>query len=199
MAGDRAAPEPLPVSEATDPHVLEALSHVLRLRALAALQDRAATARELATELGVPVSEMAYHLRSLAETGLAALEGEPDGLSPADRPYRATARLVITDEAWGNLPQKLRRALGEATLGAITRDAEDAARAGGFDRADMHLTRAQLTLDERGWSDLRAAVLELHERSLQIGRESAARLGPTDGARVDVSLVLMLFERRTLP
>ena len=66
----------------------------------------------------------------------------------------------------------------------------------------MHLTRAQLTLDEQGWRELRAEVLALHERSLQIGRESAERLGrgeaPAPG-HADASLVLMLFERRTLP
>jgi DNA-binding transcriptional ArsR family regulator len=53
-----------------DPDFLAAIGHSARLRALVLLEARPASARELAGEIGLTHSAMAYHVRKLSEAGL---------------------------------------------------------------------------------------------------------------------------------
>jgi DNA-binding transcriptional ArsR family regulator len=53
-----------------DPDFLAAIGHSARLRALVLLEGRPASSRELAEEIGLTHSAMAYHVRKLSEAGL---------------------------------------------------------------------------------------------------------------------------------
>lgn len=62
------------------PSPVRVLAHPLRSRLLTALRERgAATATDLARELGTNSGATSYHLRRLAEVGLIADTGEGDG------------------------------------------------------------------------------------------------------------------------
>ena len=53
-----------------DPAFLSALGHPARLQALVLLEARPASSRELAAEVGLTPSAMAYHVRKLYEVAL---------------------------------------------------------------------------------------------------------------------------------
>ena len=72
--------------------------------------------------------------------------------------------------------------------------------AGGFDHGNSHLTRTQLTLDPRDWSDLSRACLRLLDQVDRIAEASKERIerNPHTGDTKDIALVMMLFEAARL-
>ena len=62
-----------PLSNVTDPRVVKALAHPLRVQILGALERRTASPNELAEELGAPLGNVSYHVRQLASAGLLKL------------------------------------------------------------------------------------------------------------------------------
>ncbi len=82
-----------------------------------------------------------------------------------------------------------------SALGDVARSVNEAAALGGFDRADSHLTRSRLTLDEQGWKELADVLKALVDRTEKIGAESERRLRKNDHAgERQATLVMMLFE-----
>jgi DNA-binding transcriptional ArsR family regulator len=72
----------------TDPEVLEALAHPVRLDLLSYLMsDGPATASACARAVGDNPSNCSYHMRALARHGLVEAAGSRDG---RERPWRAT-------------------------------------------------------------------------------------------------------------
>ncbi|MBQ0988757.1 winged helix-turn-helix domain-containing protein [Micromonospora sp. H61] len=75
----------------TDPRVMRGLAHPLRLALLRLLaQQGAATATELAGQLGVSAPSASYHLSQLAKFGFVVDAPRPGG--GRDRPWQAVAR-----------------------------------------------------------------------------------------------------------
>jgi DNA-binding transcriptional ArsR family regulator len=56
-----------------DPRYVKALSHPLRVRILALLQERTASPRELAEWLDATLGTVSYHVRTLHDFGLIEL------------------------------------------------------------------------------------------------------------------------------
>src|SRR3954454_15084560 len=87
-----------PITEIDDPRYVKAMSHPLRVRILALLEERAASPVELAGWLGATLGTTAYHVRALQRLGLLELirdapvrahkargcGSEPAGRGPAD-------------------------------------------------------------------------------------------------------------------
>jgi hypothetical protein len=75
------------------------------------------------------------------------------------------------------------------------------AAAGGFDRAEAHMTRTGLRLDERGWQQLAAATRKWLSEAERIQDSAAKRMARADGAdgTVDAGVVVMLFEGNRAP
>ena len=59
--------------EELDPRIVRALSHPIRHRVLVALNERVASPKELAAELGEPLGNVSYHTRVLAQLGCIEL------------------------------------------------------------------------------------------------------------------------------
>jgi hypothetical protein len=63
------------------------------------------------------------------------------------------------------------------------------------ERADHHLTRVPLRVDEQGWSELAEAYMELYERVYEIQTDAAGRLGQDpDDPGISVLSALAFFE-----
>src|ERR671939_692725 len=115
-----------PQSDISDPRIIKALTHPLRIQILAALDERTASPSELADELKAPLGNVSYHVRQLAALGLIKLVKRTPRRGAIEHHYKAVGRPQITA----------------------------AAAAGGFSRADSHLTRTQLKLDDRGFKEI---------------------------------------------
>jgi hypothetical protein len=82
-----------------------------------------------------------------------------------------------------------------AMLQQIGQYVTSSAASGGFDRAEAHMTRTGLRLDERGWQQLAAATRKWLSEAEKIQETAAKRLERGGEAEaVDAGVVLMLFE-----
>ncbi len=80
-----------PPSNVTDPRVVRALAHPLRVQILAALERRTASPNELAEELEAPLGNVSYHVRQLASAGLVRLVRETPRRGAVEHYYRLDA------------------------------------------------------------------------------------------------------------
>jgi DNA-binding transcriptional ArsR family regulator len=186
-----------PVTSIDDPRYVKAMSHPLRVRILAILQERTASPVELAQVLEGTLGTVSYHVRTLHQLGLIDLVDETRVRGAVEHHYKAKARPKVSDEAWEQAPPIAKQAAVGSSLQVIDDYARASAAAGGFDHADAALIRLSLTLDAKGWQQLAKAVKRLFEQAQRIESDSQARLdrGSRDGHQpIEVGLVMMMFE-----
>ena len=177
-----------------DPRYVRALGHPLRVRILAILEERTASAVELARILDADIGVVAYHVRKLNQLGVIELERETRVRGAIQRHYRAHERPRISDDAWEQAPPVAKQAAVDAALLQIYDYGRASNAAGGFDRRDAHITRTALRLDTEGWEKLARSLRRVLEEVAEIEQEVAAReaAGKAE-ALEDVGLVLMQF------
>jgi DNA-binding transcriptional ArsR family regulator len=183
-----------PQSDISDPRIIKALTHPLRIQILAALDERTASPSELADELGAPLGNVSYHVRQLAGLGLIKLVKRTPRRGAIEHHYKAVGRPQITDDAWAGTPATVKNAVVGAAIGDLGTAVTAAAASGGFSRPDTHLTRTQVTVDERGWKDLDKELNASLARVERIAGDSAKRLAKAgqDGEQA-ATVVMMLF------
>ena len=183
-----------PQSDISDPRIIKALTHPLRIQILAALDERTASPSELADELKAPLGNVSYHVRQLAGLGLIKLVKRTPRRGAIEHHYKAVGRPQITDDAWAGTPATVKDAVVGAALGDVGTAVTAAAAAGGFSRPDSHLTSTQLKLDERGWKELDKELNATLKRVQKISDDAGKRLGKaSDDAVQDATVVMMLF------
>src|SRR3954468_706607 len=101
---DRAGSLTRPIENISDPRYVKALSHPLRVRILAILDERVASPLELSRMLRTELGVVAYHVRTLHRLGLIALERETKVRGATQRHYKAIERPRISNEAWAKAP-----------------------------------------------------------------------------------------------
>jgi DNA-binding transcriptional ArsR family regulator len=185
-----------PITNIDDPRYVKAFNHPLRVRILAMLQERTASPVELADWLGSRLGTVAYHVRTLHQLGLIELVDETRVRGAVAHHYRAKERPRVSDEAWGQASPMAKQAAVGASLQTIDEYARASAAAGGFDRADAHLTRQRMELDEQGWRELSEAATELIGRVQQIEDGARKRIDGDPHAEgvTAAAIVVMLFE-----
>jgi DNA-binding transcriptional ArsR family regulator len=191
-----------PYSDINDPRLIKALAHPLRVRILSILETRElASPNEMAEELGVSLGVMSYHVRRLHALGFLELVKRTPRRGAIEHHYRAKARPQVTDEGWAETPSIVKRAMVGASLQQISSYVNAAAGQGGFDRADAHLTRNVIELDEQGRTELAQAMTSWLATLDEIEAESAARIEAVgDGADTKATgVVLMAFEAEGVP
>ena len=150
-----------PIENLNDPRLVRALSHPLRVRILAILDERTASAIEIARMLRADLGVVAYHVRTLHRLGLIELVREVPVRGAVQRFFRALERPTFSREAWGKAPPVAKQALIGATLQQIHDYAQGSNAYGGFDRADAHITRTALRLDEEGFERLTKVLMDV--------------------------------------
>src|ERR1700742_2257839 len=92
-----------PVTNITDPRWLRAISHPIRIRLLAMLDEEAASPVVLASKLEQPLGTVAYHVRTLYDLGLLDLVSTRQRRGATEHYYRTRGHPRFTDEAWSQL------------------------------------------------------------------------------------------------
>jgi DNA-binding transcriptional ArsR family regulator len=186
-----------PVPNINDPRYVRALSHPLRVRILALLQERTASPRELAEWLDATLGTVSYHVRTLHDFGLIELVRTSQVRGAIAHHYKAKVRPRVSDEAWTSAAPIAKQAAIGAALQTVDDYARASAAAGGFDRGEAHLTRTNLRLDARGWQAAAKACEKLLADLARIEETATKRLARDPQAEVasdDAALVMMLFE-----
>jgi DNA-binding transcriptional ArsR family regulator len=183
-----------PRSDISDPRVIKALTHPLRVEILRALEERVASPSELADEIGAPLGNVSYHVRQLHALGLIKLVKKTPRRGAIEHHYKALARAPISDEAWAGQPTAVKDSVVGASLGQLGAAVNAAAAGGGFTRADAQLLREEFPLDERGFQDAAKELARTREKLAKIRDDAGKRIAKAgDGAR-QANVVLMLFE-----
>ena len=189
-----------PITSIDDPRYVKAISHPLRVRILAMLQERTASPSELSEWLGATLGTTAYHVRALHKLGLIELADETRVRGAIEHHYRAGKRPMVSEEAWEAAPPIAKQAAVGSTLQVVDEYARRSAAAGGFDRAEAHLSRTALQLDAKGWEQLNKACLKFVEQVEKIEQSSKERQAkkPHDEPVSAGAVVLMAFEAARL-
>ena len=184
------------ITSVDDPRYVKAMRHPLRVRILAILDERTASPNEMSGWLGATVGVVAYHVRALEQVGLIELVRETPVRGAVEHHYRATERPTVTAGDWAQAPPVARQAMLGSSLEVIAAYCKASAAAGGFDRADAQLRRAQLRLDARGFAQLSRACDRLLQQAEKIEASAATRIAKDPHADdvVDAALGLLLFE-----
>jgi DNA-binding transcriptional ArsR family regulator len=178
-----------------DRRLVKALSHPLRMQLLSLLDGNVASPVELATRLGEPIGNVSYHIRMLAELELIELVSTTPRRGAIEHHYRAVERPFLTDEQWARIPQGTRKGVSASVIEHIVSDLRAALVDDALDaRADRHLSRLPLVVDEQGWSDLMTTLAETLDRAFEIQAESAARLVESDEEGFAAEVAIAGFE-----
>jgi len=189
-----------PITNIDDPRYVKALSHPLRVRILAMLQERTASPSQLSEWLGATLGTTAYHVRSLHQLGLIELADETRVRGAIEHHYRAGKRPMVSEDAWSQAAPIAKQAAVGSALQMIDEYSRKSAAEGGFDRAEAHLSRTSLKLDAKGWEALNKACLKFVEQveKIDAAAKERAQKRPHDEELGDAQVVLLAFEAERL-
>ncbi len=188
-----------PATDISDPRVVKALNHPLRVEILRAIEVERASPVELSRRLDAPLGVVSYHVRVLADLGLIKLVKRTPRRGAVEHHYEAKAPVLLDDNVWKALPKAARRARNAPLLEQAGEAVDKAVRSGAFDAESAHLSLSTAALDEKGQADLAAELGKVAERVQKIVEASAKRVatagGDSDGAtQPESTIILMAFD-----
>ena len=158
-----------------DERLAKALSHPMRARILAILNEQVASPNEIAEMIDERLPNVAYHVRALADLDCIELVRTAQRRGAIEHYYRALKRPFFSDRDWKRLPPSARQAISDGALQMVWDDVSTAIRDGTFERrVDRHLSRSPMELDQQGWAELNQALGRLVEEAARIGGQSAS-------------------------
>jgi DNA-binding transcriptional ArsR family regulator len=181
----------------TDPVVIKAMAHPLRLQLISLLETDARSPSDLAELLGEPLGKVSYHVRTLARLGLIELVDRQPRRGAVEHYYRLSKRWLIDGTTWGELPDGVKHAVAGSVIHQICSELQAADARNSFDESSAYLTRTPVFLDEQARRELTASLDALLEKAVELERQTLARRGagssdgngdggetPPDAARV---------------
>lgn len=189
MAQTRTSPEGI------TQQLAKALAHPLRVSILTSLQRGISSPNQLAQELGEPLGNVSYHVKTLLEYDCVELVKTEPRRGAVEHFYRATERAFFNDSDWAKIPASARKGISGVVLESIGQDATRAMIAGTIDaRTDSHVSQTSLLLDEQGWTELNKVLSSALNRAIEIQEEAATRLADENADPISTRLAILHFE-----
>jgi predicted ArsR family transcriptional regulator len=174
---------------------LKALAHPSRAHALHILNQRTASPKELANEVGTSVGKMAYHVRELHKTGYIELVKTVPRRGATEHFYRGIKRAAFSDEEWALVPEQVRAGIVGQQLKATGDLLSAALDSGTFERrGNRHHSLQEGLVDEQGWEESMAVLAEAMERLAEIQATSAERRLGSEEPGVPIAISMIGFE-----
>ena len=127
----------------------KALAHPLRVRILSSLHKGISSPNQLSQELGEPLGNVSYHVKTLLEYDCVELVKTEPRRGAVEHFYRATERAFFSDADWAKIPASARKGINGVAVETIGQEVTAAMVAGTTDaRTDTHLSHTPLLLDE---------------------------------------------------
>jgi len=173
----------------------KALAHPLRVSILTSLQRGISSPNQRAQELGEPLGNVSYHVKTLLEYNCVELVKTEPRRGAVEHFYRATERAFFSDAEWAKIPASARKGISGVILESIGQDATEAMIAGTIDaRTDSHISQTPLLLDEQGWTELNKILADALNRALEIQEEAANRLAKEKSDSIPTKLSILHYE-----
>ena len=175
--------------------VAKALAHPLRVRILSSLHKGVSSPIQLSHELGEPLGNVSYHVKTLLEYDCVELVKTEPRRGAVEHFYRATERAFFNTSDWEKIPAFARKGISGSILETVGHDATEALIAGAIDaRTDSHISRSPLALDDQGWTDVTALLADALNRANKIQEEAATRLADSKSDPIATKLAILHFE-----
>ena len=179
-----------------DELVVFVVRHPIRVDALQILNEREASAVEIARQIGEDQKKVGNHVKALADYGCIELVRTEKKRGAEEHFYRASLRPCIEDEEWAQLSPQARHEISALVFQAVVAEALAAFRAGRFDsRLDRHMSWQPMKLDEEGWQELMQELKESLKRIEDIAARADARLCEKGEAGFPAIAAALGFER----
>ena len=181
------------------PRLAAALSHPTRVGVMSALIEGPASPRQLAAEMGEPLSNVTYHVNQLRELGCIELDRtEPRaGGRVLERFYRTSRRAYFDDQAWQELQDGERLGVTLTVMRMIGKDIADAMAAGTFfEDFDTRVSRSPMIVDEEGWREI-AEVLDRATKGLFAVEERVAERSAASGTEPTLHTKVEMMQFRS--
>lgn len=189
MAQTRTSPEGI------TQQLAKALAHPLRVRILSSLHKGISSPNQLSQELGEPLGNVSYHVKTLLEYDCVELVKTEPRRGAVEHFYRATERAFFSDSDWAKIPASARKGISGVILETIGTEATEALVAGSIDaRTDSHVSHTPLVVDEQGWKEIVAMLAETLDRAIAIQEEAASRLADGKEEGISTKLGILYFE-----
>lgn len=170
------------------------ISHALRCNILSILSVRTASPIEMALDLGVPVSDLSYHVRVLRDAGFIEVVGERPVRGSTEHFYRATETNYVNGEEWAQLTPQERIEYVEGTIRFAFADAGAALDSGSMGlHTDNCVARVPLSVDEPGWQRLVEIFDRAFEEVQAVKGESANRMAEDPSIKAIPAATQLLF------
>jgi DNA-binding MarR family transcriptional regulator len=179
-----------------DELVVFVVQHPIRVDALQILNEREASASEIARQIGQDLKKVGNHVKALADYGCIEWVRTERKRGAEEHFYRASLRPCIGYEEWAQLSPEARHEISALVFQAIVAEALAAFRAGKFDsRLDRHLSWQPMKLDEEGWEELMQELEESLQRIQEIKARADERLCASGEDGFPAIAAAMGFER----
>jgi len=173
----------------------KALAHPLRVRILSSLHRGISSPNQLSQELGEPLGNVSYHVKTLLEYDCVELVKTEPRRGAVEHFYRATDRAFLSDSDWAKIPASARKGISGSILESIGQSATEAMAEGTLDaRSDSHLSDTPLQLDKQGWKELNKVLSETGDKAAAIQKEATRRMGKDKDKTLQTKLAIMHFE-----
>jgi DNA-binding transcriptional ArsR family regulator len=173
----------------------KALAHPLRVRILSSLHKGVSSPNQLSQELGEPLGNVSYHVKTLLEYDCVELVKTEPRRGAVEHFYRATERAFFSASDWEKIPASARKGISGSILETVGQDATEALIAGSIDaRSDSHVSRTPLVLDDKGWNEVTTLLADTLNRAIEIQEESATRLADEKSESINTRMAILHFE-----
>lgn len=174
--------------------LLKAFTHPLRVAILARLDEEVLSPKELAGELKTSLPVVSYHVRELERLKMIELVRTAQRRGAVQHWYRAKPGAALAQREWAAASARTRLELVSVALARLEAAAVSASEEGGFERADVQLSRETFALDERGFDELAGLLQEIRDRIAKVSEAAESRLVSSGDQPMHATLSLMLFE-----
>ena len=165
-----------------DDCVAKVLGNAFRQQILWILNERVASPKEIAKELGETLNRVSRHVKVLKEAGCIELVYERPVGGAVEHFYQASSRALLEDTAWSDVPDSVKVGLRATLLQNIVRGATDSVASETFDSYEgSHMSWTPMVLDDQGRGEL-IQVLETALREAIAIQESTQERLASDGA-----------------
>ena len=167
-----------------DPRLIKALSHPTRIHILDILSEGPSSPSRMRKRMKISLNLVSHHVKVLLDLGCIELIDRVPVRGATEHIYRTRERQFFDAEEWEMVEPMARQPITATLLRMISEDTERSLAEGKFDeRADNHLSRSPIELDDEGWREVVSTlaraldeVLEAHARSVERAADSGEEL-----------------------
>ncbi|HXS34639.1 MAG TPA: winged helix-turn-helix domain-containing protein [Solirubrobacterales bacterium] len=179
--------------DVVDHALMRGLSHPLRTRILAILNERVSSPNQLSKELHEGLSQVSYHVEKLKKLGLIEMVKTEPRRGAVEHFYRGVRQILVPRGAWKDLPSSILSGITAQILENFFDDAQGSIEAGIFDDPDSYAGWSPLILDREGFKRIDELANEFLEAIFDVQAEASGRLAESGKEGFSATVLLASF------